>query len=122
METLFETHHDWLKQWQQTQPDQIQRFQQLINLKQSLKRKLMPFGSARADWREGAYNLGSSLEDRPLHNLSIGIGSWRTLLPRLASDTIVKIFLEQNADVWVLSTHQVGGHDPYIAPLAPMTL
>ena len=122
METLFETHHDWLKQWQQTQPDQIQRFQQLINLKQSLKRKLMPFGSARADWREGAYNLGSSLEDRPLHNLSIGIGSWRTLIPRLASDTIVKIFLEQNADVWVLSTHQVGGHDPYIAPLAPMTL
>ncbi|MEL7357350.1 MAG: CAAX protease [Cyanobacteria bacterium J06560_6] len=122
METLFETHHDWLKQWQQTQPEQVQRFQQLINLKQSLKRKLMPFGSARADWREGAYNLGSSLEDRPLHNLSIGIGSWRTLLPRLASDTIVKIFLEQNADVWVLSTHQVGGHDPDIAPLAPMTL
>ncbi|MGK7927437.1 MAG: hypothetical protein AB4290_19715 [Spirulina sp.] len=87
-----------------------------------MKRELMPLGSARADWQAGTYNLGSCLEDRPLKNLSIGLASWRTLLPRLASDTIAKIFLERGATVWVLRTNQVGGWDPDIEPLAPMTL
>jgi predicted Abi (CAAX) family protease len=47
---------------------------------------------------------------------------WRTLLPRKASDTIVKAFLDHGASVWVLRASQIGGHDPEIAPIAPMTL
>ncbi|MCY7282393.1 MAG: hypothetical protein LH679_02920 [Cyanobacteria bacterium CAN_BIN43] len=38
------------------------------------------------------------------------------------SDTIVQVFLEQGASVWVLRTNQVGGNDPDIAPINPMTL
>jgi predicted Abi (CAAX) family protease len=44
------------------------------------------------------------------------------MLPRLASDTIVKIFLQAGASVWVLRTNQVGGFDPEIEPVAPNTL
>ncbi|MCU0549723.1 MAG: hypothetical protein MUC48_10285 [Leptolyngbya sp. Prado105] len=35
----------------------------------------------------------------------------RTLLPRKASDTIVKVFLDHGASAWVLRTNQVGGYD-----------
>jgi predicted Abi (CAAX) family protease len=52
----------------------------------------------------------------------MGLGSWRTLLPRKASDTVVKVFLKYGASVWVLRTSQVGGADPDIEPIAPMTL
>ena len=62
------------------------------------------------------------MEDNPLQNLKTGLGSWRTILPRLASDTVIRIFLKQGASVWVLRTSQIGGYDPNIAPIAPMTL
>ncbi len=51
--------------------------------------------------------------------LLIGIGSWRTMLPRLASKTIAKQFLQEGASIWVLRTSQVGGYDPDIEPVAP---
>jgi predicted Abi (CAAX) family protease len=44
------------------------------------------------------------------------------MLPRLASDTVVKTFLDHGASVWVLRTNQIGGYDPDIEPIAPMTL
>jgi predicted Abi (CAAX) family protease len=44
------------------------------------------------------------------------------MFPRLASDTIVKIFLEAGASVWVLRTNQVGGLAPEIEPVAPNTI
>ncbi|MBE9042558.1 CAAX protease, partial [Oscillatoriales cyanobacterium LEGE 11467] len=122
IENRVQRNRTWLEKWRDREPEQAQRFQQLLEIKNALKSELMPFGSARADWEEGTYNLGSVLEDRPLKNLSIGLASWRTLLPRLASDTIVKIFLDRGATVWVLRTNQVGGYDPDIEPLAPMTL
>jgi len=50
-----------------------------------------------------------------------GLVSWRTMLPRLASDTIVELFLSQGAAMWVLRTNQVGGFDPDIEPVAPTT-
>lgn len=122
IETLFSTHDEWLENWQRHEPDQTQRFQQLLILKQNLKRELVLLGGARADWQKGTKNLGSCLEDRPLKNLSIGLASWLTLLPRMASNTIVKIFLEQGADIWGLRANQIGGHDPNIAPLLPAAL
>jgi predicted Abi (CAAX) family protease len=105
-----------------TDPVQTQRYQQLLDLKTQLRRQLQPFGAPRADWEANEFNLGTTLEDSPLRNLWTGIGSWRTLLPRKASDAIVRVFLKEGATVWVLRTNQVGGYDSDIEPIAPMTL
>jgi predicted Abi (CAAX) family protease len=103
-------------------PKQSQRFRQLQRLGKELQLELQPLGGPRSDWEKNEFNLGSTLEDNPLQNLWIGLGSWRTMLPRLASDTIVRIFLNHGAKVWVLRTNQVGGNDPNIEPIAPLTL
>ena len=108
--------------WLQDNPAQVERFERLLQLGKALKLELMPLGDPREDWKNNAYMLGISLEDRPIRNLIRGLGSWRTMLPRLASDTMVKIFLEQGASVWVLRTNQVGGFDPDIEPIAPFTI
>jgi predicted Abi (CAAX) family protease len=104
------------------EPDQEQRFRTLQALGKDLKQALQPLGGPRADWEKNEYNLGSTLEDEPLRNLWTGIGSWRTMLPRKASDTIAHSFLKYNASVWVLRTNQIGGYAPDIEPIAPMTL
>jgi predicted Abi (CAAX) family protease len=122
LETNVRNGRDLLEQWAEHYPQQGQRFEQLLRLKRQLKRQLQPFGVTRSDWETNAYTLGSTLEDEPLRNLITGLSSWRTLLPRLASDAIVKSFLRQGASVWVLRTNQIGGFDPEIAPIAPMTL
>jgi predicted Abi (CAAX) family protease len=111
-----------LEQWMEQNPAQGERFRELIQLGQELKQKLQPFGNTQPAWERSEFNLGSTLEDEPVRNLINGLGSWRTMLPRYASDTIVKIFLEHDATIWVLRTNQVGGHEPNIEPIAPMTL
>jgi predicted Abi (CAAX) family protease len=106
---------DWLAQ----NPEQARRFGQLMKLGKSIKHKLLPFGTARADWQTSENTLGISPEEDAFEGLLIGLGSWRTMLPRLASETITKLFIEQGASVWVLRTNQVGGYDPDIEPIAP---
>jgi predicted Abi (CAAX) family protease len=122
LQTFIQSNPDAVQDWLKHHPVQAGRFQQLVQLEKSLKRQLLPFGKPRLDWENNEYNLGISLEDHPLKNLLRGLVSWRTMLPRLASDTIVKIFLERGASVWVLRTNQVGGFDPDIEPVAPTTL
>lgn len=112
----------WLKAWATRNPEQADRFKQLMLLGKELKLRLQPLGKPRADWEKNEYNLGCTLEDEPLRNLLMGLGSWRTLLPRKASDTVVHTFLKYGASVWVLRTNQVGGDDPDIEPIAPITL
>ncbi|MBV8883295.1 MAG: hypothetical protein JO235_04750 [Chroococcidiopsidaceae cyanobacterium CP_BM_RX_35] len=111
-----------LQTWLANNPEQAYHYQQLQKVKAKLYRKLQPLGAPRADWEANEFNLGTTLEDAPLRNLWVGLGSWRTLLPRKASDTIVQVFLKHGAAVWVLRTNQVGGHDPDIEPISPMTL
>jgi predicted Abi (CAAX) family protease len=110
-----------LRQWQRRHPDQAQRLQALGRFERELRQVLLPFGGLREDWRQQEFVLGSSLEDRPLNNLVRGLGSWRTLLPRLASDTVLRVFLHHGASALVMRSNQVGGDHPSIAPLAPMT-
>ena len=114
-------HQAELKLWAERHPDQAQDFDRMIAFGQSLKRALQPFGNPRPDWERNEFNLGSSLEDEPLRNLLMGLGSWRTVLPRKASDVVVQQFLKYGAAAWVLRTSQVGGYDPTIEPIAPMT-
>ncbi len=111
-----------LQKWLEQFPEQTQRFEQLVQLAYELKRKLLPFNNLRPDWERHEYTLGVSLEERPLKHLLRAIGSFRTILPRLASDTVAKIFIEQGAMVWVLRTNQVGGFDSDIEPVAPINL
>lgn len=111
-----------LEQWARTHPHQVTRYQELRRFGKELKQALQPFGKPRADWETNEFNLGSTIEDKPLENLMIGLSSWRTLLPRKASDTVARQFLDHDAAAWILRTNQVGGHDPDIEPIAPMTL
>jgi predicted Abi (CAAX) family protease len=119
---MIESNQPLLQTWLTHQPDQAQRYQQLLQVKTKLYQRLQPFGSPRTDWESNEFNLGRSLEDEPLRNLVTGLGSWRTLLPRKSSDMVVQVFLEQGASVWVLRTNQVGGYDPDIEPISPMTI
>jgi predicted Abi (CAAX) family protease len=43
------------------------------------------------------------------------------LLPRKASDTVAKIFLQHGAHAYIMRATQIGGHDPTIEPIVPMT-
>jgi predicted Abi (CAAX) family protease len=107
------------QEWLLQNPDQAQRFQQLVKLTRAIKRELLPFGTARADWQNDVGKLGISPEEDVLTSLRMGLISWRTLLPRLASETVAKLFLQQGASIWVLRTNQVGGYDADIEPIAP---
>ena len=51
-----------------------------------------------------------------LTQLTRGLATWRTLLPRKASDTVIHAFLRHGASAWVLRASQAGGDDPDIAP------
>ncbi|MBW4483528.1 MAG: CAAX protease [Tildeniella torsiva UHER 1998/13D] len=122
LEAAVIAHRATLKAWEADNPDQAQQFQQLLDLRRNLQQKLLPFGSARADWADERESLGSNLSDFPLQTVGRGLLSWRTMLPRKASDTITQLCLRHGASLWVLRTNQVSGHDPTIEPLAPFTL
>ncbi|WOD40199.1 CAAX protease [Nodosilinea sp. E11] len=102
-------------------PDQAAPLRQLAAFGNDLKDTLQPLGGLRPAWEKNEFNLGSSIEDEPIRNLIMGLGSWRTVFPRKASDVVVHKFLKYGASAWVLRTSQVGGHDPDIEPIAPMT-
>jgi predicted Abi (CAAX) family protease len=108
-----------LQNWLEDNPSQAALFYQLIDLGKLIKNKLSPFGSARTDWINNENNLGISLEEDAFTGLFVGLKSWPTLFPRLASETIALILIEQGASAWILRTNQVGGNDPDIQPIAP---
>ena len=107
--------------WLRDHPDhpQTQRFAQLVSLVKTLERTLTPLGIVRADWQEQKTTLGGFPIETPMQTILFTLSSWRSLLPRLANDLIVMVFLQLGATVWVLRTNQVGGHDPDILPIAP---
>ncbi|MGB3299903.1 MAG: hypothetical protein WBA76_16680, partial [Phormidesmis sp.] len=86
------------------------------------KHLLLPWGTARADWKNGDDSLGSTLEDNPIENIVRAFITWRTLLPRLTSDEVTEEFLNHGGSAWLLQTTQVGGFNPDIESVAPMTL
>jgi predicted Abi (CAAX) family protease len=122
LEEDVSTHKAALTSWAQENPDQNQQLAELLALRKAIQWKLLPFGSARADWEEERRVLGSNLQDFPLKTLGRGLLSWRTMLPRKASDTITSVCLKYGASLWVLRTNQIGGYDPDIEPIAPNTL
>jgi predicted Abi (CAAX) family protease len=103
--------------WRREHPAQAARLGQVERLSTDLRRRLG--GSGRADWDYQAPTLG--LSESAFTTLRRGLRSWRAVLPRKASDTVVRECLRHGAAVWVLRTNQIGGDDPDIAPIAPMT-
>jgi predicted Abi (CAAX) family protease len=107
-------------QWKASNTPDAARFSRLVALGTALEKQLSPFGSARRDWSENQFNLGTTMSDDPLDQLKAGLGSWRVILPRLANDTIVKTFLKNGATARVITTNQLGARDG-IAPVVPLT-
>lgn len=122
MEASAKANQNGLHTWKQHNSEQTQRFNHLIGLQRELESELEPFGKLRPDWEKNEFNLGSTLEDNPIRNLVMGLGSWRTMFPRLASDQVAQIFLKHGAEIWVLRTNQVGGYEPDIEPIAPTSM
>ncbi|NJP05245.1 MAG: hypothetical protein HC837_06250 [Chloroflexaceae bacterium] len=110
----------YLKSWLARETTEAARFHRLISLGQDLKRTMLPFGTARADWNYRAETLGVTLEETPVRNLLTGLVSWRTLMPRIANNKLISVFLKHGASAWVLRTSQVGGDNPDIEPLPPL--
>ncbi|MGB3534581.1 MAG: peptidase [Microcoleaceae cyanobacterium] len=107
----------WLRE--HPRHEQTQRFIQLGNLLGSLENYLTPMGKVRSDWRYNQPTLGGFPVETPGKTLWMILSSWRTLLPRWTNDQLAMIFLQLGASLWLLRTNQVGGHDPYIKPIAP---
>jgi predicted Abi (CAAX) family protease len=93
----------------------------LVALARDLRDRLQPFGAPRPDWAENRFDLGSTMEDEPIDQLRMALGSWRVMLPRLAWDTVSAAFFRHGAHAWILGTSQLGDR-PEIEPVAPMTL
>jgi len=111
-----------LQRWRERQPEQAGRLATLLELEWILRARLLPIPPLRDDWERGSFRLGSSLDEQPLRDLLQGLGSWRSLLPRLACETVLRVFLDLGASALVLRANQAGGRNPRIAPVAPFTL
>ncbi len=113
-----------IKDWIAANPQdpQTQRLQRLVALNKAIKAKLIPW-QIRADWVDPYQSLiGTRLADRPINTVINALTSWRSLLPRLANDSLAEIFLNHGASLWLLQTYQVGGWDEDIKPIAPTKL
>ncbi|HEX9370464.1 MAG TPA: hypothetical protein VF897_05635 [Roseiflexaceae bacterium] len=108
-----------LDRMQREQPAQYTRLEQVMRLVPALRQRLVGRRGERADWQHQIATLG--LSESYIRSFAKGLATWRTLLPRKASDTVVRELLRQGASAWVLRASQIGGHDPDIEPIPPMT-
>ncbi|MBD3880679.1 CPBP family intramembrane metalloprotease [Phormidium tenue FACHB-886] len=111
----------WLKA-HPTDP-QTKRFQELAQFSKALEQSLLPLGIVRPDWQKNADRLAGIRGEFVRQNDWIAqLLSWRTVLPKVAHDQVISLFLDQGAALWVLRTNQVGGWDADIQPLSPTEL
>jgi predicted Abi (CAAX) family protease len=113
-----------IKDWIMTNPNhaQTQRLQRLVALNKAIEDRLITW-QTRADWVDPYQSLiGTRLADSPVTTVVNALTSWRSLLPRLANDSLAQIFLNHGASLWLLQTYQVGGWDEDIEPIAPTKL
>jgi predicted Abi (CAAX) family protease len=107
--------------WSLEHPQDGARFARLLALAGDLRRKIQPFGSPRRDRSENEFNLGTTMTDNPIESVKISLESWRMLLPRLANDSIARVFFKNGATARVIATSQIGA-GPDLEPVVPMTL
>ncbi len=123
--TLTEINHNArIKEWIAANPEhsQTKRLQRLVALNKAIEAQLITW-QTRPDWVDPYESLiGTRLADSPVTTIVNGLTSWRSLLPRLANDSLAEIFLNHGASLWLLQTYQVGGWDEDIEPIAPTKL
>ena len=113
-----------IKNWIAHHPEhqQTKRLQRLAAFNREIEKQLVPW-QTRADWVDPYLSLiGTRLQDRPVTTIVNALTSWRSLLPRLANDSLARTFLDYGASLWLLQTYQVGGYDKNIEPIAPTKL
>ncbi len=118
-----------IQRWWSSHPADptVQRFERLVALGEALEKELVPFGLVRQDWKTNADVLAGTLTQGDQfvrvadgsENLIVALASWRTILPRQAQDQLSTLFLRHKAELWYLTTYQVGGNDLSIVPIAP---
>ncbi len=119
-----------IQTWMKTHPSDptTERFRRLIQLGDEVEKQLMPLGIVREDWKSNSDALsGTEIASRTFRrtrydgseNLFAALTSWRTILPRQTQDELSLLFLDKGAQLWMLNTYQVGGHNPDILPIAP---
>ncbi|MBV8490913.1 MAG: CAAX protease, partial [Candidatus Eremiobacteraeota bacterium] len=87
-------------------------------LARRLRQQLVPFG-ARHDWSSNEFDLGATIEDDPIRNVTVALGSWRCILPRVACNTVAGAFIADGAHARILGSDAVGGPRTDIAPIIP---
>ena len=113
-----------IQDWITANPNhpQTDRLQRLVTLKRAIEAQLIPW-QIRPDWVDPFQSLiGTRLADRPVTTVINALTSWRSLLPRLANDSLAEMLLQHGASLWLLQTYQVGGWDENIEPIAPTKL
>ncbi|HTA56253.1 MAG TPA: hypothetical protein VK755_16025, partial [Candidatus Acidoferrales bacterium] len=111
-----------LRAWAAAHPEERLRYESLARLTADLRGKLRPLASSQRDWSDNEFNFVTTMEDDPIGLIRSALRSWRVILPRLASDTIVGSFLRHQSMAWVLFADQIGGRNDEIQPVAPTTL
>lgn len=99
-------------------PEEERRLEALARLGDELQRVLLPWGSARNDWKYGLPVLGGAAGGI-VGTIGKAAASWRTMLPPVAARALTEAFLKHGATAYVLRTFQVGGHDPDVEPIVP---
>lgn len=119
-----------IQQWLKDHPQDptTKRFQKLIQLGDEFEQQLMPLGIVREDWKTNSEVLSGTTVGQPkfrrvsyegINNTLAALTSWRSFLPRQTQDELSLLFWKKGAQLWMLHTNQVGGHNPDITPIAP---
>jgi len=93
-----------------------------ISFVDDLQDKIAPFGIIRTDWQKNAKIISGINHPEQffrMENLSAGLLSWQSMIPRRAADEMSRIFLEHGSSLTYINTYQVGGWQPDIFPVAP---
>ncbi|NJO21471.1 MAG: hypothetical protein HC838_17475 [Spirulinaceae cyanobacterium RM2_2_10] len=120
-------HDPSLQNWLQANPEAppVQRFRELGALRDDILALLEPRGQVRPDWQQNAEYLSGVAGRTGFttdQSLTDALLSWRSMMPRRAHDEVARVLLDRGATLWLIRTHQVGGDDPTILPVAPTVL
>merc|ERR1712038_421749 len=97
--------------------DEVQ-FKRLKVLGKQLHAQLAPFGIVRADWEDNARNIASVKKKRG----NVFTTIFNSFKPRRIFDRMLKIFVNNDAKLWFITTAVVGGDNRGVVPLAPKKL
>lgn len=104
---------------------EVKDYKTLLALADEVEHYLSPLGFTRADWKDQAGKLAATDVNACAGGLFgavfCGLGSWKTIVPRRASDFYTEVLLRNGAGGIAVRTNDIGAM-PGIVPLSPTTL